>query len=295
MRNVAVYARPRGVSIPTPYWLCAPALALFAVLLAVPLLMTFLLSFNAYSETAGIIHTWTVANYVEVLTDPYFASIFLRTLRVALVTTIACMLIGAPEAYLLSRMDPRWRSPCLVVVLGPLLISVVVRTLGWQILLARTGLINQALVGLGVLSHPIDLLFTETGMDIALTHVMVPFMVIAVWTAIRQVDPRTENAARSLGASAFTAFRRVVLPQIVPGILSGSVIVFSLAASSFATPALIGGRRQKVAATAIYDEFLTTLNWPEGAAIACLLIVAIVAIVVAWNRLLERRYGGGVA
>jgi putative spermidine/putrescine transport system permease protein len=120
-------------------------------------------------------------------------------------------------------------------------------------------------------------------------------MVIAVWTAIRQTDPRTENAARSLGASAFTTFRRVVLPQIVPGILSGSVIVFSLAASSFATPELIGGRREKVAATAIYDQFLTALNWPQGAAIACLLILAIIVIVVAWNRLLERRYAGGVA
>lgn len=295
MASAAVDTGPRGAAIPAPYWLCAPALALFAVLLAVPLLMTFMLSFNAYSETAGIIHTWTLANYVEVLTDPYFAGIFLRTLRVALVTTIACTLIGAPEAYILSRMDPRWRGPCLVAVLGPLLISVVVRTLGWQILLARTGLINQVLVGLGILSHPVDLLFTEIGMEIALTHVMVPFMVIPVWTAIRQVDPRTENAARSLGASAITAFRRVVLPQIVPGILSGSVIVFSLTASSFATPALIGGRRLKVAATAIYDEFLTTLNWPEGAAIACLLIVAIVTIVVAWNRLLERRYGGAAA
>jgi putative spermidine/putrescine transport system permease protein len=295
MGSAAIEATTRKRALAAPYWLCAPALILFAVLLAVPLLMTFLLSFDAYSDAAGIIRTWTLANYVEILTDPYFGDIFLRTLRVAFVTTFACVLIGTPEAYILSRMAPRWRSICLVVVLGPLLISVVVRTLGWQILLARTGLIDQLLVGLGILHHPVDLLFTEIGIDIALTHVMVPYMVISVWTAIRQVDPRTENAARSLGASAFTTFRRVVLPQIVPGILSGSVIVFSLAASSFATPELIGGRREKVAATAIYDQFLTTLNWPQGAAIACLLILAIVVIVVAWNRLLERRYSGGAA
>lgn len=285
----------RGEALRTPYWLCAPTMLLLAAVLAVPLLMTFLLSFDAYSDSAGIIHTWTLANYVEVLSDPYFAEIFFRTLRVALFTTVACVLIGAPEAYIISRLRPRWRSLCLVAVLGPLLISVVVRTLGWEILLARTGLINQALVGIGLLGHPVDLLFTEIGIDIALTHVMVPYMVIAVWTAIRQIDPRTENAARSLGASAFTTFRRVVLPQIMPGILSGSIIVFSLSASSFATPALIGGRREKVAATAIYDEFLTTLNWPEGAAIACLLIVSIVVIVFAWNRLLEGRYGGAAA
>jgi putative spermidine/putrescine transport system permease protein len=280
---------------PPVYWLCAPALAVFAVLLGVPLVMTFLLSFNAYSDTAGIIPSWGLGNYTEVLSDPYFADVFLRTLRVSLVTTIACALIGTPEAYILSRLAPRWRGPCLLVVLGPLLISVVVRTLGWTILLGRTGLVNQVLQGLHVTSRPIDLLFTEIGIDIALTHVMVPYMVITVWTALRQVDPRAEQAALSLGASRFMAFWRVVLPQIVPGVLSGSVIVFSLSASAFATPELIGGRREKVAATTIYDQFLTTLNWPEGAAISCLLILAVVVIVVGWNRLLERRFAAGLS
>jgi putative spermidine/putrescine transport system permease protein len=145
---------PHRMRAATPYWLCTPGLILLAVLLAVPMLMTFLLSFNAYSDTAGIIHSWSPANYVEILTDPYFASIFLRTLRVALVTTIACTLIGVPEAYIISRLKPRWRSLCLVVVLGPLLVSVVVRTLGWQILLARTGLINQVLVTRSICSSP---------------------------------------------------------------------------------------------------------------------------------------------
>ena len=280
---------------PPVYWLCTPALAVFTVLLAVPLVMTFLLSFNAYSNTAGIIPSWGLGNYAEVLTDRYFADVFLRTLRVSLVTTIACALIGTPEAYILSRLSPRWRGPCLLVVLGPLLISVVVRTLGWTILLGRTGLVNQILLGLHLTGRPIDLLFTEAGIDIALTHVMVPYMVIAVWTALRQVDPRAEQAALSLGASRFTAFRRVVLPQIVPGVLSGSVIVFSLSASAFATPELIGGRREKVAATTIYDQFLTTLNWPEGAAISCLLILAVVVIVVGWSRLLERRFSVGLS
>jgi putative spermidine/putrescine transport system permease protein len=278
-----------------PYWLCAPTLAILAVLLGVPLVMTFLLSLNAYSDTAGIIHVWTAHNYAEVLSDPYFGAIFARTFRVALVVTVVSALLGAPEAYVISRLPPRWRGPCLVVVLGPLLISVVVRTLGWTILLARTGLVNQALRGLGLINRPMDMLFTELGIDIALTHVLVPYMVIAVWTSLRQIDPKTEDAARSLGASAFTAFRRVVLPQVIPGVLAGSVIVFSLAASAFATPEIIGGRRLKVAATAIYDEFLTTLNWPEGAAIACLLILAVVVIVLAWNRLLERRYARGMA
>ena len=279
----------------TPYWLCTPALLLYGVMLAAPLVMTFLLSFNSYSDTQGVLLTWSLQNYASVLSDDYFLTIFLRTLIVALATTIACMLIGVPEAWFLSRLQPRWRGLCLLVVLGPLLISVVVRTLGWTILMGRDGLINQALSALHLTDSPVDLLFTVTGLVIALVHVMVPFMVIAVWTALGGVDPATENAAVSLGASQLTVFFRIVLPQVMPGVLSGSLIVFSLSASAFATPALIGGRRLKVAATAIYDEFLTTLDWPLGAAIACLLVASVLVIMLLWSRVAERRLAGGAA
>jgi len=273
-----------------PLWLSLPALALYGLLLAVPLAMTLVLSVNLYDQTKGIVPAVQAGNYTSVLGDPYFHRIFLRTLRIALITTAVAALIGTPEAWVLARLPARWRGICLLAVLGPLLISVVVRTLGWTILLGRSGLINQALLGLGLLDRPVELLFTETGIIIALVHVLVPFVVIAVWTALQQVDPAGERAARSLGASERTVFFRIVLPQVMPGVLSGSIIVFSLAASAFATPALIGGRRLKVVATAIYDEFLTTLDWPLGAAISVLLVVSVVAIVLLWNRLIERRY-----
>jgi putative spermidine/putrescine transport system permease protein len=133
-------------------------------------------------------------------------------------------------------------------------------------------------------------MFTETGVVIALTHVLIPFMILAVWASLQRLDPQVENAAASLGAGWFTIWRRVILPQIVPGILSGAIIVFALAASAFATPAIIGGRRLKVASTLAYDEFLNTLNWPLGAAVATLLLIALVAIIVGCNRLVERRY-----
>lgn len=273
-----------------PLWLSLPALCLYGLLLAVPLAMTLVLSFNLYDQTKGILPAFSLANYAGILSDPYFHRIFLRTLRIALATTVAAALIGTPEAWILARLSPRWRGPCLLAVLGPLLISVVVRTLGWTILLGRTGLISQAIRGLGLADRPLELLFTETGIAIALIHVLVPFVVIAVWTALQQVDPASERAALSLGASERTVFFRIVLPQIMPGVLSGSLIVFSLAASAFATPALIGGRRLKVVATAIYDEFLGTLDWPLGSAIAVLLVVSVVAIVLLWKRLVERRY-----
>jgi putative spermidine/putrescine transport system permease protein len=120
--------------------------------------------------------------------------------------------------------------------------------------------------------------------------VLVPLMVISVWASLQRLDPQIENAAISLGAGPLTVLRRIVLPQAMPGILSGGIIVFALSASAFATPAIIGGRRLKVAATLAYDEFLNTLDWPLGAAIAVLLLVANILIIVGCNRLLEKRY-----
>ncbi len=274
----------------SPYGAVAPAALLFLGTLAVPLAMTVLMSFNAWDPSQGIVGTYSPQNYAEIVGDSYYAEIFWRTLRISLWVTAVCILIGTPEAYILKRMREPWRSAFILVVIGPLLVSVVARTLGWAILLNGNGLVSQALQSAGLTAGPVSLMFTEVGVVIGLVHVLVPFMVLSVWASLSRMDAATERAAESLGASQATIFRRVVLPQAVPGILSGGIVVFSLAASAFATPAIIGGRRLKVAATLAYDEFLNTLNWPLGAAVAVLLLCGIVVIVVGWNRLVERRY-----
>ncbi|MEF2074716.1 ABC transporter permease [Consotaella aegiceratis] len=274
-------------------WLLSgPALALFLPFLLAPLAMTFALSFNSFSFYGGIEQTFDLHNYAAILTDSYYYEIFGRTFLIALVTTAISAVIGVPQAYFLTRMRPLFRSVMVLVVLGPLLISVVVRTLGWAILLGNRGVINDALKALGLIERPIRMMYTSGGIVLALVHVMVPFMILAVWAALQRQDPATEAAAESLGASPWTVFRRIVLPQAMPGVLSGSLIVFSLSASAFATPAILGGRRVKVISTTVYDEFLNTLNWPLGAAIAMLLLVSVLVVMVAWNRLVERRYSG---
>jgi putative spermidine/putrescine transport system permease protein len=273
-----------------PWLLSAPALLVFVVMLLMPLTMTAILSFNAFDGSRGVLPTYTLSNYLEVFSDGYYHEIFLRTGGLALAVTVLAILFGVPETIILARMKSPWRGLFLIVILGPLLISVVVRTLGWAILLGNNGLINQAMQALGIVDEPVKLLFTMTGVTIALTHVLIPFMVISVWAALQKLDQQVENAGLSLGASPFTVFRRVVLPQILPGILSGAIIVFALAASAFATPSILGGRRLKVVATAAYDEFLSTLNWPLGAAIAALLLIANVIIILGCNRLIERRF-----
>ena len=259
-----------------PWALVAPALLLFGAALLVPLAMTVLLSFHDWGQYKGIEPVLILKNWREIWSDPYYFEMFARTFRIAALATLVTCVFGAPEAYILNRMRPPWRGLFLLVILGPLLISVVARTLGWALLFGgRNGVVNHALMSAGLLSAPIPFMFTETGVVVALAHVLMPFMVLAVWAALQRMDPQLENAALSLGAGWYTLMRRVVLPQVMPGVLSG---------------AIIGGRRLKVAATLAYDEFLNTLNWPLGAAVAVLLLLALVLIVVGSNALVERRY-----
>ena len=272
----------------TPWALSAPALVLFASLLLLPLAMTAVLSFNVFDYNTGVKNQYTLAHYLAIVTDEYYFTIFWRTFWVAGLTTLICLVIGAPEAYVLSRMRNPWRSIFLLVVLAPLLVSVVVRAFGWSMLLGPQGVVNQGLLFLGM--GPVNILYTEAAVIVALVHVMLPFMVIPVWTSLQSLDPEVENAALSLSASHFTTLRRVVLPQVMPGILSGSLIVFGLSASAFAIPGLLGGRRLKMVATVVYDEYLHELNWPLGAAIALLLLLANLVVMLSYNRMLESRY-----
>ena len=273
-----------------PFGLSAPGVLLVLALVALPLVITLSLSFYPFEPGVGVGSKLTLSNYADVFGDDYFLGIFLRTFGMAAMVTGLCILIGAPEAFVLSRLSERWRAMSLVIVLGPMLVSVVVRTLGWAVLLGNEGVINKLLLAIGLIDTPVKLMFTLTGVVVALVHVLVPFMVLAVWASLQKLDRTTEQAAASLGAGLFTVMRRIVLPQVIPGVLSGSLIVFSLAASAFATPAIIGGRRLKVVPTTIYDEFLNNLNWPLGAALAVVLLLIVVGVSAMANRLVERRY-----
>ncbi|TDS82411.1 putative spermidine/putrescine transport system permease protein [Comamonas sp. JUb58] len=273
-----------------PWAMSGPGLLVFVTMLLAPLALTAILSLNVFNGMEGIQKVYSLKNYLEIFSDSYYLEIFGRTALMSAIVTVLCVVLGVPETIIISRMRGRWRGVFLLIILAPLLISVVVRTLGWSILMGNNGLINKGLMLFHIIDEPLRLAFTMTGVTIAMVHVMVPFMVISVWASLQKLDPQVENAGLSLGASQRTVFRRVVLPQLLPGILSGSIIVFALSASAFATPALLGGRRLKVVATAAYDEFLNTLNWPLGAAIAVVLLVANVVIIVGCNRWIERRF-----
>jgi len=273
-----------------PYWLTAPGVLMALAFVALPLVITLSLSLYPFLPGGGVGDQMTIANFADVARDEYFHVIFARTFAMAILVTLLCILIGVPEAYVLSRLSARWRTVSIVIVLGPMLISVVVRTLGWAVLLGNEGVINKLLLGSGLVNEPVKMMFTFTGVVVALVHVLVPFMVLAVWASLQKLDATTEQAAQSLGAGLTTVMRRIVFPQVIPGVLSGGLIVFALAASAFATPSIIGGRRLKVVPTTIYDEFLGNLNWPLGAALAVVLVVIVLVVSMGMNRFVERRY-----
>lgn len=271
------------------YLLSLPALVLFAGLLILPLGLTLVLSFNVFDYQVGVkANEWTFAHYLSLFSDAYFYEIFWRTFWISALVTLLCVVIGVPEAYILSRMGTPWRSIFLILILTPLLISVVVRAFGWSLLLGADGLVNQVIQFPG--GRPVKLLYTPFAVIIALVHVMLPFMIIPVWTSLQKLDPSAEQAALSLGASQATVMRKIVLPQVMPGVLSGTLIVFGLAASSFAIPGLLGGRRLKMVATVVYDQYLSELNWPMGATIAVVLLLVNLLIMLSWNRMVEGRY-----
>ncbi len=271
-----------------PALLAGPAVLTYALVLALPLGALLLLSLHGYDPTRGALPGWTVENYADLLTDGLFGEALARTFRVSAGVTLICLVVGVPEAWVIHRMRPAWRGVMLLLVLGPLLVSVVVRTFGWMVLLGTGGLVNQALLALGLPGAPYRMLFTEGAIVLGLVHVMLPLMVLAVWASLGRLDPSLPRAAEGLGAGPLTVFRRVVLPQLMPGVLGGTVMVFCLSASAFATPAILGGKRLKVVTTMAYNEFLNTLNWPLGAAIAALLLVAVLGTVALWARLAER-------
>src|SRR5258708_37740562 len=220
----------------TPYLLSLPALLLFAAVVIVPLAMTVLLSFHDWGQYKGIEPVFILKNWREVLTDSYFLEMFWRTFRIALCVTLLAALFGTPEAYILNRMKSPWRGIFLVVILGPLLISVVARTLGWALLFgSNSGLLNKALMSIGLISSPLPFMFTETGVIVALAHVLMPYMVLAGWAALQRPDPPIENAAVGPGAGPLTVLPPLLLPQGKAGIPAGAPLLLAPAAPALPT------------------------------------------------------------
>ena len=267
----------RPTKLPLGLLLALPVLVTVAALIVVPYVNIVIMSFRTPSTTRPYAPGFTIDNYARALTDSFYLELLGDTVRLAVMITALCLVIAYPAAYHLARTTSRWRGVLYALVLSPLLVGVVIRSFGWIILLANNGLINQTLRALDLPALP--LMYNEFGVVLALVHVFLPFMVLPLMGAIQGIDPRLEEAARSLGASRAKVFRRVVLPLSMPGVQSGCILVFVLSCGAYVTPALLGAGRVHTLTTEVVtmlDQFL----WPRGAALA--LILATTGLIAVW-------------
>jgi putative spermidine/putrescine transport system permease protein len=265
----------------SPYLLVAPNLLWIGLFMAGALVVLAVISFRGYEPGGrGILKTWELTNYVAFLEDPFYLDILWRSLGMAAQVTIWCLILGFPLAYALSRLRGWARAALYFTVLMPLLTGAVVRTFGWMILLANNGFLNKSLVALGLTDAPLPMMYRMTGIVIALVEVLLPFMILALDAALLNIDRQLYDAARNLGAGAVRIFLQVTLPLSMAGIVSGSVLVFTLAISAFVTPALIGGPRIPVMSTLIYQQGIALLNWPFGAAISFVMLLTLIVLLV---------------
>jgi putative spermidine/putrescine transport system permease protein len=267
--------------------LLAPATLALFVFFVLPLLWLFRSSFDRGLDSGVIESAFTLENYQEFLSDRFYLQELLRTLRLGVVVTALTLLATYPIALFLARTQSRWRGLLVALAIAPLLTSTVVRTYGWLVILGNDGLVNGALLSVGLIEQPLRLINDEIGVVIGLVEILMPYMALGLLSGFGRINPDLEEAAMSLGAHPLRAFWRVTLPLSLPGIATGVLLVFVLTISSFVTPQLLGGGRVFLMATEIYDQATYTLDWPFAAAVSFLLLVLFGVVIALYSRVLR--------
>ncbi|MDF2617950.1 MAG: transporter permease [Xanthobacteraceae bacterium] len=229
----------------------------------------------------------TPRHLVRSVSDPLYQRVLIDTLMLGLYVTGICFILGYPLAYALSVMPPRWALVGFAFLLLPFWTSLLVRTYAWMVLLGRNGVINNLLMGLGLIDTPVSFLNNMSGVLIGMVHVLLPYMVFPLFDVMKRVDGSLLSAAEGLGAPGWKIFLRVYLPLTLPGILAGSVLVFVLSIGFYITPALLGGGRVATMALMIERQVREFLDWDFAAALSLVLLICTLLVSIGLGRLLR--------
>ena len=261
-------------------WLAlAPGLACLVVFVVLPLAAMVVTTFWR-SSVDGMVPAWNLANYRRALTDPVFGRLLVKTLRISLTVTLLILVVGYPLAYVIARRAGRYKQLLVLLVFIPYWISYVIRSYSWYPILGREGAINYALVHLGLVRAPLDLfLFNEFSVHVGLTSVFLPFAVIPIYLSLERINQAYLEAAADLGASPVRAFRHVMLPLSLPGVLGGGLMVFILTIGAYVTPQLLGGPSGIMLGNIIADQFGATFNWTWGGTLALAMMLVTLAVI----------------
>jgi putative spermidine/putrescine transport system permease protein len=265
----------------TSWLMIAPALVLVVVLFFAPLLRVLVISFTEPSVGFD--------NYALLFTNASIQRTLITTLRICVFTTAITLVLAYLVAYVLTHARPAAQRLMLLGVLLPLWMSVLVRAFAWVTLLRREGLINKALQGMGLIDHPLSLMWNETGVIIGMVHYMLPLGILPLWSAMRTIDGRVVAASRGLGAGPVQAFLRIFLPLSLPGVIGAGLLVFIFSLGFFITPAILGGGKIIMVAEYIDGQIQETLRWGVGTMVASTLIAAIFLLMMVLGRIVDLR------
>jgi spermidine/putrescine transport system permease protein len=265
----------------------APAWIVTGLLFLAPLTIVIAYSFQTRGAYGGVALPWTLENYLRLL-DPLYIRILLRTVLLAAVSTALCLLLGFPLALFIARAR-RNRNLYLQLVMLPFWTSFLIRTYAWMFLLRDTGLINNALLGLGLIREPLPLLYNDFAVVLGLVYGYLPFMVLPLYTNLERLDPALLEAAADLGARPWTALWRVTVPLAAPGMIAGSILVFVPCLGAYLTPDLMGGGKTILIGNLVQNQFTTARDWPFGAALSFGLMLLVMAVLVILMRRQQAR------
>jgi len=285
--TVAVPTPPaRGPRFAWVVFLIVPIIVFLAVFFLIPYANMVYMSFLVKPAEGAYLKQFTLENYGRTLGDPFYWRILRNTFWYSLLTTAITLVLGYPLAYHIARAPKRWRGWLLVLLISPLLVSVIVRSFGWMILLGRVGLINQLVKSYG--GPELHLMYNAFGIIVGLVHVYLPFMALSIAGALQTISPDIERAARSLGASPWRAFWRVTWRLSLPGVFAGTLLVFVLAVSSYVIPILLGANNVLVMPMVIVQMLLDAFNWPLGSALAMVLFGFTVLLLWLYVKIMNR-------
>jgi spermidine/putrescine transport system permease protein len=268
----------------------APPLLWIAVFLFVPYCLLFCYSFWSLGEFQQIEHRLTLANYVHLLTTPLYLTVIARSLRIAFSVVVFSLLLGYPLAYFLAFHAGRYRQLLYQAVIIPLWVSYLVRAYAWKVIFGNEGVLNTLLQWIRATQHPLGfLLYSPFAVIVTLTHIYIPFVVLPVVASLEKIPRELLESSGDLGATPAQTFLRVVLPLSLPGVISGATFAFLLSFGDFLAPLLLGGPSSVMIANIVANLFGADYNWPLGAAVALVILVIVVAILSATQRL-ERRW-----
>lgn len=275
--------------------LLAPAVLLIVIFLVIPSFYLLRMSFNELGSFFEILETFTANNYRAAFEDDFYINMLWGSVKLTVIVTLLSLLLGYPAAYhMVKAQSPTYRTILYAIVVSPLLISVIVRSYGWIVLLSQNGLVNGVLTQLKILDEPHRFLGSFSSVWLASFHVLLPFMILPISSSIQDLDPSLSRAAQIMGANPLQVFWRVTLPLTMPGVLAGTVLVVCLTLGLYITPLLVGGPLQPILATGIYYVTLRELNLPLGAALAFILL-AFTLLVIGVVGALAKRVVKGVS